>query len=144
MKPLSFLQILNEKNEQIWHSPMTKATMPPENKKVKRQHKDATKNFDNTKIADRHRTVSWSNDSYPTTVVKPLYGIPTFPLTTKLCHQKEIYLRMCDIVDHDNEQAATSSMDKTLHKLLTLIVNLTFSWRCFNRALTTGMPCHPE
>ena len=46
------------------------------------QHKNATKNFDYTTIADRLRTVSWSNSSHPTGVVKPVYGRPTFPLTT--------------------------------------------------------------
>ena len=37
------------------------------------QHKNATKNFDYTTIADRLRTVSWSNSSHPTGVVKPVY-----------------------------------------------------------------------
>ena len=50
-------------------------------KKAKWQHKNATKNFDYTAIADRLRTVSWGNDSHPTGVVKPVYGIPAFPLT---------------------------------------------------------------
>ena len=40
-------------------------------------------NFDYTTIADRIRTVSWSNDSHPVGVVKPVYMIKTFPLTTK-------------------------------------------------------------
>ena len=39
------------------------------------------KTTDYTTIADRFRTVSWGNDSHPTGVVKPVYGIPTFPLT---------------------------------------------------------------
>ena len=47
------------------------------------QHINATKNLDYTTIADWLRTVSWSNASHPTGVVKPVYGIPTFPLTTK-------------------------------------------------------------
>ena len=51
--------------------------------KAIRQHKNATKDFDYSTIADQLRTVSWSNDSHPTGVVKPVYGIPTFPLTTK-------------------------------------------------------------
>ena len=46
------------------------------------QHKNATKNFDYTATADRLRTVSWGSDSHPTGVVKPVYGIPTFPLLT--------------------------------------------------------------
>ena len=45
------------------------------------QHKNATKNFDYTTIADRLRTVSWSNSSHPTGVVKPVYEHSTFPLT---------------------------------------------------------------
>ena len=41
-------------------------------------HKNATiqkrhQNFDYTTIADRLRTVSWSNNSHPTGVVKPVY-----------------------------------------------------------------------
>ena len=32
-------------------------------------------------IADLLRKVSGTNDSHPTAVVKPFYGIPTFPLT---------------------------------------------------------------
>ena len=59
---------IQEKKEEIWLGPMTTW-----------QHKNATKNFDYTTILDRLRTVSWSNNSYPTGVVKPVYGIPTFP-----------------------------------------------------------------
>ena len=44
---------------------------------------NAIKTFDYTTIADRLKTVSWSNDSHPTGGVKPIYGIPTFPLTAK-------------------------------------------------------------
>ena len=73
-----------EKTEEIWLSPMTKAPTPTEKSKKQRDNtKNATKNFDYTTIADRLRTVSWGNDSHPTGVVKPLYGIPTFPLTAK-------------------------------------------------------------
>ena len=46
------------------------------------QYKNASKNFNHT-IADRFRTVSCSNDSHPTGVVRPVYGISTFSLTTK-------------------------------------------------------------
>ena len=35
------------------------------------QYKNVTKNCDYTTIADRLTTVSWSNDSYPTGVIKP-------------------------------------------------------------------------
>ena len=45
------------------------------------QHKNATKDFDYTTIAERLRTVSRSNSSHPTGVVKPVYERSTFPLT---------------------------------------------------------------
>ena len=51
-------------------------------KKATRQHKNATKKFDYTTIADRLRTFSWGNDSHPTGVVSPVNGILTLPLTT--------------------------------------------------------------
>ena len=57
---------------------------PYTNRKIRkstRQHKNATKNFDYTTIADRLRMVRLGNDSHRTGVVKPIYGIPTFPLT---------------------------------------------------------------
>ena len=78
-----FLFLLREK-EEIWLSPMTEALTPTEKSKKQRDNtKNATKNFDYTTIADRLRTVSWGNDSHPAGVVKPVYGIPTFPLTAK-------------------------------------------------------------
>ena len=52
------------------------------------KHKNAANNFDYPTIADRLRMVSWGNDSHPTGVVKPVYGIPTFPLTTKAVESK--------------------------------------------------------
>ena len=61
---------------------MTKA--PKATEKIQKQRdntKTPPKKFDYTTIADRLRTVSWGNDSHPTGVVKPVYGIPTFPLT---------------------------------------------------------------
>ena len=52
-----------EKKKEIWPSPMTKPPITTENSKTKGQHTNATKNFDYTTIADRLRTVSWSNKS---------------------------------------------------------------------------------
>ena len=63
-----------------------KTPTPTEKSKKQRDNtkkNNATKFFDYTTIADLLRTVSWSNDSHPTGVVKPVYGIPTFPLTAK-------------------------------------------------------------
>ena len=63
---------------------MTKApTSTEKSKKQGNNIKNATKNFDYTTIADRLRTVSWSNSSHPTGVVKPVYERSTFPLTAK-------------------------------------------------------------
>ena len=58
---------------------MTKTATPTEKKP---KPKNATKNFDYTTIADRLRTVSGSNNSYPNGVVKPVNEGSTFPLTT--------------------------------------------------------------
>ena len=60
-----------------------KTQIPTENSKTNGHHKNTTKNFDNTTIADRLRTVSWSNNSHPTGVVKSVYGYQIFPLTAK-------------------------------------------------------------
>ena len=65
---------------------MTKAPTSTEKSKTQCDNtKTRAKNFYYTTIADRLRTVSWGNDSHPTGVVQPVYGIPTFPLTTKDC-----------------------------------------------------------
>ena len=48
---------------------MTNApTLTERSKKQRDTIKNATKNFDYTMIADRLRTVSWINNSYPTGV----------------------------------------------------------------------------
>ena len=69
---------LREKGRDMTQS-MTKAHKPTE--KSKKQHdntKSPPKLFDYTMIADRLRAVSWSNNSHPTGVVKPVkikYGL---------------------------------------------------------------------
>ena len=77
------IEQLQEKKEKIWLSPMTKAPTPTEKSKKQRNNKKRHQNFDYTTSANLLRTVNWSNDSHQTDVVKPVYGIPTFPLTTK-------------------------------------------------------------
>ena len=42
--------LYKRKKKEIWLLPMTKAPILPENEKVKRHHKDVTKNFDYTTI----------------------------------------------------------------------------------------------
>ena len=50
-------------------------------------------NFDYKMIADRLRTVSWSSKSHQTGMVKPVSGIPTFPLTATAMNQKDTHLK---------------------------------------------------
>ena len=59
---------------------MTKAPTPAEMSKGQSDNtNNATKKFDYTVVADRFRTVSWSNYGHPTGVVNRFTG-PTFPL----------------------------------------------------------------
>ena len=46
-------------------------------------------------IADRLGTVSLSNNNNQTGVVKPVYGIPTFKLTTKASLSKGHTFKIC-------------------------------------------------
>ena len=62
---------------------MTKVPIQTENKKAKRQQKSHQNNSNYTTTAERLRTVSWTNYSYQTGVVKLVCGHPTFPLTAK-------------------------------------------------------------
>ena len=68
----------------LWQNPYTHRII----QKATWQHKNATKNFDYTTIADRLRTVSWSNSSHPTGVVKPVYERSTFPLSATAVQSK--------------------------------------------------------
>ena len=66
---------IQRKKEEIWLSPMTKA--PTQTKMSKGQSdntNNAIKTFDYTAVADRLRTVNWSNYSHPTGVVNLVYG----------------------------------------------------------------------
>ena len=60
---------------------MTKAHTPTEISLGQSDNtNNATKKFDYTAVADRLRTVSWSNYSHPTGVVNLVYG-PNLPVT---------------------------------------------------------------
>ena len=63
------------KEEEIW---LRKPLYHQKIEKVKRQHKDATKNFDQLTIADRLRVVSWSNYCHPPGVIKGDSNLPTY------------------------------------------------------------------
>ena len=69
--------------EDIWLSPMKKPLHPQKNPKSNVTTQKRRKNFDNTTIADRFMTVSWSNNRHPTGVVKLVFERFTFPLTAK-------------------------------------------------------------
>ena len=62
--------LTSEKKEEIWHSLMTQTE---KSKKQRDNITNANKNLEYTTIADRLRTVSWSNSTHPTCVVKPVY-----------------------------------------------------------------------
>ena len=68
---------------------MTKAPTPTEKSNKQR---DNTKTPPKTSITQRLRTdlgrSVGGNNSHPTGVVKPVYGIPTFPLTAKAVQSK--------------------------------------------------------
>ena len=69
---------MEEKKEEIWLGPRTKASTPTEYLKATWQY--ATKTFAYTTIADRHRMVSLGNDSQPNGVFKLVNGIPNSKL----------------------------------------------------------------
>ena len=72
---------VGEKGRDLTQSCDKTPTPTEQSNKATWQHKNSTKNFDYTTIADRLRTVSWSDSSHPTGVVKPVNERSTFPLT---------------------------------------------------------------
>ena len=68
---------------------MTKAPTPTEMSKEQSDNtNNVTKTFDYTAVADRLRTVSWSNYGHPTGVLTWFTGL-TFPLPQQPCNQKD-------------------------------------------------------
>ena len=63
-------------------------------------HKNATKNFDYTTIADRLMAASWSNDSHATGVFKSVNRIPTIPINTTVLLSRDIILQEAHIWIH--------------------------------------------
>ena len=76
---ITYQEIMNRSDSVLLQSPYTNRNL----QKAKWQHKNATKTFDYTTIADPLRTVSCDNDSHPTGIVELAYGIVAFSLTTK-------------------------------------------------------------
>ena len=84
-----------DKKEEIWPSPMTKAPIPTEMSKGQSDNtNNATKKFDLTAIADRLRTVSWSNYSHSTGLVNRFTGPPSHS-PQQPCNQKDTHLKIC-------------------------------------------------
>ena len=84
----------SKKKEEIWLSPMTKAPTPAELSKGQNDNiNNVTKKFDYTAVADRFRTVSWSNYCHQIGVVNRFTG-PTFPLPQQPCNQKDTRLKI--------------------------------------------------
>ena len=85
---LLYIAKCTDKKEGIWPSPMTKAPTPTEMSKGQSDNADnATKKFDKTAIADRLRTVSWSNYSHPTGVVYQVYRAQPSHSPQQLCNR---------------------------------------------------------
>ena len=59
----------------------------------KKQHKDATKTLDHTKITGRLGTVSWSDKGIPNGVVNIRLMRPIFPLSLAIGNQKDKHLK---------------------------------------------------
>ena len=74
---------------------MTKAPTPTEMSKGQSDNtNNATKKLDYTAIADRLRTVSWSNYSHPTGVVNRFTDSRSHYLLQP-CNQKDTHLKIC-------------------------------------------------
>ena len=90
-----FIKILTEKKEEIGLSPMTKAPTPAEMSKGQSDNtNNATKKFDYTAVADRLKTVSWSNYGNSTGVVNLVYG-PNLPTSRNGRVIKRKRLKIC-------------------------------------------------
>ena len=74
--------IVGENKEEIWRSAIRKVPTVTETDKKQRDITKTPPTFDYTTIADRLRTISWSNDSQPTGVVEPAKGVLNLPPTT--------------------------------------------------------------
>ena len=82
---LEFHYLGHKKNkEEIWPSPMTKAPRTIRKWKSRDNTNTPPQTLITNKLqTDKGRSISLNNESYPTGVVKPVNGIPTFPLTEK-------------------------------------------------------------
>ena len=76
---------VERKRKAIWLSPMTKTPIPTEHSQNQWTTQKRHQKLKYTTIADRLRKVSWSNNSHPTGVVKPVYEYPSLtPISPEL------------------------------------------------------------
>ena len=73
-----YKSVLKEKGRDLTQSHDKRPYTNGNVKRAKCQHKQRHKKFDYTAVADRLRTVSWSNYGHPTGVVNLVYG-PNLP-----------------------------------------------------------------
>ena len=71
----------------LWQKP------PHPQKSPQKQRDKATQKRHQKVLRQRLLTVSWGNDSHPTGVVNPVYGIQTFPLTEKAVVIKDTHYK---------------------------------------------------
>ena len=101
-----FLAFCLEKKEEIWScdkKPYTHIII----QQATWQHKNATKNFADTTIADRLRTVSSSNSSHPTGVVHEWGNNDTWNTRTRGTLLQRSTLQLGISVDNSNEVIMT-------------------------------------
>ena len=85
---------IGEKKKEIRLRPITKNPISTENSKINGQHKNATKKFDYTTMADRLRTVTWSN-IIQLVWLNRLTGTQPSHLPQKPCNQKDTHSKIC-------------------------------------------------
>ena len=124
------LDLNEEKKNEIRLSPMTKILYTHININTKRHH-----NFDYTTIADRLRTVTWSNDSNPTDLVKPVNGIPAFHgeweggSVNQVNHTNRMDVVCCHLVDRP-QSVPQLSCNRTLQFSKTFRLNKNAIFHC--------------
>ena len=85
-------------------------------KKSKRKHSNATINFDYLRSVYRLRTISWSNDSNPTGLVIPIYGIPTSHLVQELFNQRDTRWKIVNNPPHTDQGATVNRNEEVIKK----------------------------
>ena len=97
--------------------------------------------FDYTTTEGRLRTVSWSNNNHQTGVVKPVYWIPTFQLTTKALlskWHKGILSKPCVSLWRRQNKTGRVCLTVTEHKVFSSLHQYLEIWKAIKSP--TGLP----